>query len=57
MNIIKKLWHGNIVPQEDSRTNIKEMKELLGYIAKHHEDLEKYSLPRKKLCEKLYVAN
>ena len=41
MNVIKELWHGNIVPQEDSRTNTKEMKELLGYIARHHEDLEK----------------
>jgi len=41
MNIIKELWHGNIIPQEDSRTNLKEMKELLGYMARHHEDLEK----------------
>ena len=31
-SIINELWHGNIVPQEDSRTNSKEMKELLGYI-------------------------
>ena len=29
-SIIKELWHGNIIPQEDSRTNSKEMKELLG---------------------------
>ena len=40
MNAIKQLWHGNIVPQEDSRTNTKAMKELLGYMAKHHEELE-----------------
>ena len=40
-NAIKELWHGNIIPQEDSRTNSKEMKELLGYMARHHEDLEK----------------
>ena len=38
---IEELWHGNIIPREDSRTNSKEMKELLGYIARHHEDLEK----------------
>ena len=38
---ISDLWHGNIVPQEDSRTNSKEMKELMGYIARHSEDLEK----------------
>ena len=41
MNAIKELWHGNIQPQEDSRTNTKEMKELIGYIARHHEELEK----------------
>ena len=35
MNIIKELWHGDIIPQEDSRTNSKEMKELLGYMARH----------------------
>ena len=40
-NMIKELWHGNIVPQEDSRTNSKEMKELIGYIARHNEDLTK----------------
>ena len=40
MNSIEELWHGNIVPQEDSRTNTKAMKELLGYMAKHHEELE-----------------
>ena len=38
--LLKELWHGNIVPQEDSRTNSKEMKELMGYIARHSEDLE-----------------
>ena len=41
MNVIKELWHGNIIPGEDSRRNSKEMKELLGYMAWHHEDLEK----------------
>lgn len=30
--IIEESWNGNIIPQEDSRTNSKEMKELLGYI-------------------------
>ena len=35
MNVIKELWHGNIVPQDDSRNNSKEMKELLGYMARH----------------------
>ena len=40
-SIINELWHGNIIPQEDNRTNTNEMKELLGYIARHNEDLEK----------------
>ena len=38
---IEELWHGNIIPHEDSQTNSKEMKELLGYMSCHHEDLEK----------------
>ena len=29
-NIINEFWHGNIIPQEDSINNSKEMKELLG---------------------------
>ena len=37
---IEELWYGNIIPQEDSRTNSPEMKELLSYMARHHEDLE-----------------
>ena len=40
-SIINELWHGNIVPQEDSRNNTKEMKELISYIARHDEDLGK----------------
>ena len=52
-SIIKELWHGNIIPQEDSRTNSKEMKELLGYMARHHEDLEKtFSEEQKEIFEK-----
>ena len=45
---IKELWHENIIPQEDSRNNSKEMKELLGYMARHHEDLEKTFTDEKK---------
>ena len=45
-SIINELWHGNIIPQEDSRTNSKEMKELLGYMSRHHEDLVLYVLKR-----------
>ena len=40
-SVINELWHGNIIPQEDSRTNSKEMKELMEYMARHHDDLLK----------------
>ena len=32
---LKELWHGNIIHGEDSRTNSKETKELLGYMERH----------------------
>ena len=51
MNAIKELWHGNIVPQDvrhglaslraSSRNNSPEMKELMEYMARHHDDLLK----------------
>ena len=54
-SIIKELWHGNIIPHEDSRTNSKEMKELLACIARHHEDLEKsFSGEQKEIFEKFH---
>ena len=53
MSIINELWHGNIIPQEDSRTNSKEMKELLGYMSRHHENLEKsFTDEQKEIFEK-----
>ena len=53
--MIKELWYGNIVPQEDSRNNSKEMKELLGYMARHNEDLEKsFSDEQKEVFEKFH---
>ena len=52
-SMIQELWHGNIIPQEDSRTNSKEMKELLGYMSRHHEDLEKsFTDEQKEIFEK-----
>ena len=57
MNIIKELWHRNIIPGEDSRTNSKEMKEMLGYMSRHHEDLEKtLTDEQKEIFEKFHVA-
>ena len=40
-SIINELWHGNICPQTDSRNNSPEMKELMEYLARHHDDLLK----------------
>ena len=52
---IEELWHGNIIPQEDGRTNSPEMKELLNYMARHHEDLEKsFSDEQKEIFEKFH---
>ena len=39
-SVIHELWCGNIVPLESGQTNTKEMKELLHFIARHHEKLE-----------------
>ena len=52
-NMLKELWHGNIILQEDSRTNSPQMKELLGYMARHHEDLAKtFTDEQKEIFEK-----
>ena len=54
-SIINELWHGNIISQEDGRNNTKEMKELLGYMSRHHEDLEKsFSDEQKEVFEKFH---
>ena len=48
-NIIKELWHGNIVPQSDSRNNSPEMKQLMEYMARHHDDLLKTMTDEQKV--------
>ena len=54
-SIINELWRGNIIPQEDRRNNIKEMKELLSYMSRHYEDLEKtLSDEQKEIFEKFH---
>ena len=40
-SIIKELWHGNIVPEDDCRVRSPEMKQLMEYMARHHDDLLK----------------
>ncbi len=41
MSILKEIWHGNVCPQTDSRKNSPEMKDLIEYMARHHDDLLK----------------
>ena len=48
-NIIKELWHGNIVPQSDSRNNSPEMKQLMEYMARHHDALLKTMTDEQKV--------
>ena len=38
---LEDLWHGNISPQTSSRNNTPEMKQLMEYMAQHHESLLK----------------
>ena len=40
-NILGELWHGNISTQEDCRNNTLEMKQLMEYMVRHHDDLLK----------------
>ena len=40
-NMIAELWRGNVCPQTDSRNNSPEMRQLMEYIARHHDDLLK----------------
>ena len=54
-SIINEIWHGNIIPQEDSRNNTKEMKEILGYIIRHNADLDKtFTDDQKEIFQKLH---
>ena len=36
---LEEMWHGNISPETDSRTNTPEMKRLMEYMTRHHDDL------------------
>ena len=40
-SVLQELWCGNICPQTDSRNNSPEMKQLMEYMARHHDDLLK----------------
>ena len=53
-SVINELWLGNIDPQNDSRSNSKEMKELMEYMARHHEDLLKTMTDEQKAIFKKF---
>ena len=38
-SILEELWYENICPETDSRTTTPEMKQLMEYMARHHDDL------------------
>ena len=38
-SILEELWYGNICLETDSRTNTPEMKRLMEYLARHHDNL------------------
>lgn len=38
-SILEELFYGNICPNADCRTHDKETKQLMGYIADHHDNL------------------
>ena len=38
-SIIEKLWHGNVCPNTGCRESTAEAKQLMGYIADHHDNL------------------
>ena len=39
-SILEELWYGNVGPNTGCRDATAEEKQLMGYITKHHEDLE-----------------
>ena len=54
-SMLKELWHGNIIPQEDGRTNSPEMEELLGYMARHRVEPEKtFTDEQQEIFEKFH---
>ena len=52
-SILEELFYGNVCPNTDCRSKDKETKELMGYIADHHDALSKeLSDKQKKILEK-----
>ena len=54
-SILEELWYGSICPETDSRTTTPEMKQLMEYMARHHENLEKsFTDKQKETFEKFH---
>ncbi len=54
-SIIKEFWRGNVMPPEDSRHNMQEMKQLLEYIRWHNDALLKTMTDeQKEIFEKFH---
>ena len=52
-SILEELFYGNICPNTDCRSNDKETKQLMGYIADHHDALlSTLNEQQKELLEK-----
>ena len=55
MKTIDELWYGNVSPFEQYTRGDKRLKELLSYMARHHEDLEKsFTDEQKEIFEKFH---
>lgn len=47
-SILEELFYGNICPNTDCRSKDKQTKELMGYIADHHDNLYKMLTDKQK---------
>ena len=54
-NIINELWQRNTVLREDSRNKSTEMKHLMEYMSRHHDDMLK-SMPSKNRQRKKFKS-
>ncbi len=53
-SILEEMWYGNIYPNAEPKQNTKEVRELMGYIADHHDNLYKtLDEKQKEILEKL----
>ena len=56
-SILEELWYGNICPNTECGERTKEAKELMGYIADHHDSLQSTLTDKQKeILEKFDAA-